>query len=135
MVGIFILRHRWPKAPKKRRKSLLSNQEMELCSGEPPVQERRRWKLPPEGVVKTNWDDALDISNKRMGVGVVVRDASGAILASMVTTIPFIRDPTVAEAMAAWKAVVFCSELGFQRVIFEGDALEIVNALRQESPR
>lgn len=52
----------------------------------------------------------------------------------MATVVPFIIDPTTAEAVAAWKAVAFCSDLGFQLVIFEGDALEIVNALRQDSP-
>jgi hypothetical protein len=50
------------------------------------------------------------------------------------TTIPFITDPTVAKVVVAWKGVAFCRTLGFQRVIFEGDALEIVNALRQDSP-
>ena len=56
-------------------------------------------------------------------------DALGAIVASLATTVPFITDPTVVEAVAAWKAIV-CIDLGFQRVIFEIDALEIVNALR-----
>jgi hypothetical protein len=72
-------------------------------------------------LVKTNWDVDLDIPNKKIGVGVVVRDESGTLLASF------------AEAVAPWKAVVFSSELGFPRVIFEGDALEVVNALKQDS--
>lgn len=42
--------------------------------------------------------------------------------------------PTVAEAVVSWKVVVFNSELGFSRVIFEGDALKVVNALKQDSP-
>jgi hypothetical protein len=68
-------------------------------------------------VVKTNWDAALDILNKRIGAG-VVRDELDVVLASMASTVPLITDPTVAEAVAASKAIVFCSDLGFQRVIF-----------------
>ncbi|GLT77762.1 hypothetical protein SLA2020_493220 [Shorea laevis] len=36
---------------------------------EPPV-----WKKPALGQIKSNWDAALDLTNKRMGVGVIVRD-------------------------------------------------------------
>ena len=54
--------------------------------------------------MKTNWDAALDILNKRIGAGVVVRDELDAVLASMATTVPFITDPTVAEAVAASKS-------------------------------
>lgn len=63
----------------------------------------------------------------------IVRDELGLVLASMGTTIPFITDPTVAKAMAAWKAVAFGSDLGFQRVNLEGNALEIVNVLQHAS--
>ena len=50
----------------------------------------------------------------------------------MRTTVPFIFNPTVAEAVAAWKAVVFCCEFG-PTLIIEGDALKIVNALQQDN--
>jgi hypothetical protein len=95
---------------------------------------RQLWRRPPEGVVKVNWDAALDKDTKMMGVGVIVRDERGDVLATLCTTIPFVTDPTIAEAIAAWKAVELGCELGFQRVILEGDALEIVKALRQAEP-
>lgn len=34
-----------------------------------------------EWEVKINWDAALDCPNKRMGVGIVVRDELGVVLA------------------------------------------------------
>jgi hypothetical protein len=46
----------------------------------------------------------------------------------------FLFDSTVAEAMVAWKAVNFCNDLGFHEVIFEGNALTIVNAFRHSEP-
>lgn len=69
-----------------------------------------------------------------MGVGVIAHDASGAVLATMCTTVPFITDPAIAEAMGVWKAAVLCCELRIQRAIFEGDSLEVVQALRREEP-
>jgi hypothetical protein len=61
-------------------------------------------------VVKINWNAALDITNKKMGVGVTARDAEGFVLASMCATLSFITDPIV-EAGAIWKAVIFCGGL------------------------
>ncbi|GLT53268.1 hypothetical protein SLA2020_265510 [Shorea laevis] len=69
-----------------------------------------------------------------MGVGVIARKARGLVVVSMCTTIPFITDPSIAEAVAAWKVAVFCCDQGFPSVILEGDALEIVQAFRQEGP-
>jgi len=40
------------------------------------------------------------------------------VIAAMTSVVPFIVDSIVAETMATWWAVPFCSDLGFQRVIF-----------------
>ena len=37
------------------------------------------------------------------------------------------------EALAYWKAVEFATEIGLQRVIFEGDSAMVINALNQGS--
>jgi hypothetical protein len=46
----------------------------------------------------------------------------------MCSTKPHISDP----AVTAWIVVEFSRELGFQNIIMEGDALEIVHALQKE---
>jgi hypothetical protein len=38
--------------------------------------------------------------------------------------------PTVAKALAAWTTAVFNKDLTLQQVLFEGDALQIVQALK-----
>lgn len=38
--------------------------------------------------------------------------------------------PEIVEAVAALKEVTFCRELGLSKVILEGDALQVVNALK-----
>jgi len=55
-------------------------------------------------------------------------------MATMCSSMKFIIDPTMGEAFAAWKAMVFGRNLGLHNVILEDDALEIVHALRREDP-
>lgn len=74
---------------------------------------RHCWQKPPKGVIKLNWDAALNEYAHMMGVGILAHDSGGYVVATMCTTIPFITDPTMAEATAAWKAVLFCCEQGF----------------------
>jgi ribonuclease HI len=89
---------------------------------------------PQSGLIKVNWDAAIDISGKRMGMGIIARDHEGYVLASMCSIKQFIVDPAVAEAYAALKAVEFCCDLGLWNILLEGDALEIVNALLLDDP-
>lgn len=69
------------------------------------------WSKPPFGSLKYNWDASLDSSGKRMGVGIVVRDESGAFKTALISTEPYICDPEVAEAIAVWRTVLFGEEL------------------------
>lgn len=48
-----------------------------------------------------------------MGVVVVVRDDFGSVVAAAIKSVPFINDPTVAEALGAWKAVSMCYDMGY----------------------
>lgn len=57
------------------------------------------FQKPPEMVVKLNWDVAFDIPNKKMGVGVIVKNDAGLVLVSMCTTVPFISNPTTVVAV------------------------------------
>jgi hypothetical protein len=43
-------------------------------------------------------------------------------------------DATTAEALAAVHAIMFCKDLGYANVIFEGDALQIIKAIGEEGP-
>jgi hypothetical protein len=91
----------------------------------PPAQ----WTRPAKGNVKINWDAALDGQNRLMGVGIIARDSNGRVVAAMCSFLPYIKDPSVAEAIGAKRAVEFGKERGFSSIELEGDALEIVLAL------
>jgi hypothetical protein len=47
----------------------------------------------------------INKTKKLMGVGVIIRDSMGKIFASMCMSLPYIIDPTMAEAYAVWKTI------------------------------
>lgn len=48
-----------------------------------------------------------------MGVGAVLRDDKGEVVAAaMAQVLPQVPDPLSAEALALWRAVSLCEELG-----------------------
>jgi hypothetical protein len=85
------------------------------------------------GTVKANWDAAVDRGGWRIGVGVVMRDSSGTCIATLAFGLAAVMDPTSAEAYGAWKLAEFCSREGYRKLEVEGDALEIMQALRAET--
>lgn len=58
----------------------------------------------------------------------------GDVQAAMAQVIPYLTDPTVAESMAAWRAVSFCRECGFSKMLLEGDSLMVVSELCKINP-
>jgi ribonuclease HI len=62
-------------------------------------------------------------------MGVVVRYEDGNCVAALATVIPYITNPTTAEALAAWRAVLLCWDLGFTRFVLEGDSKNVVSAI------
>jgi hypothetical protein len=66
-----------------------------------------------------------------MGVGVVVRDCGGQVVAAALgTVIPFIIDPSTTEALGAWRVVSLCREIGYSKLVLEGDYSVVVSALK-----
>jgi ribonuclease HI len=90
------------------------------------------WEAPPTGIVKCNWDAAIDAHGRRMGVGIVVRNHAGDVMATKCMTKAYVTDPQTAEAIAVWKAAELVQQLGIPHVILEGDALSVDQAMQRE---
>jgi hypothetical protein len=54
----------------------------------------------PSGMVKLNWDAALDIHNKKIGLGIIVRDDNGLFLAAYSKQQSIEVTPVVVETLA-----------------------------------
>jgi hypothetical protein len=73
----------------------------------------------------------VDEKNWCIGIGIVVSDYEGVVLAAPNTTKNFMVVLVVAEALVAFHVVELCSEMGFVDIILEGDALQIVNVVKK----
>ena len=92
-----------------------------------------KWLAPSQGWYRANWDVAIDNSKARVGMGVILRDERGQVLVAMSKTRNGTLEPSAGEAFAASSAVCFCKDLGVQRVVLEGDAKQIVDAINSSS--
>ena len=89
-----------------------------------------RWKPPESDVYKVNYDGATFADQGRAGIGVVVRNSEGAVMAALSQRLPLPTTVAQVEALAARKAVEFALEIGFSRVTIEGDSDTIYRELR-----
>ena len=90
-----------------------------------------RWKALQAGFMKVNFDGAVFDDANKLGVGVVVRDSYGAVLASCSKKIFQAYKAEVTEALTVGKAFSF-ARVGFPNVILEGDALGLIQALKSQ---
>ena len=93
------------------------------------VYSQTRWRPPQFGSVKINCDGATFKKQNRSGVGVVIRDENGLVLASLSKQFPQLYTALEVEAMAAATALSFAVQLGFHSGTLESDSLLLVSAL------
>ena len=91
-----------------------------------------RWRCLPAGLVKINFDGAVFGASNMFGIGVVIRDSNGAVLASCSQKIPQACKAKEIEVLAALKALSFVFEFGFRSAILESDSLGLIQALKSE---
>lgn len=95
-----------------------------------PQNNTLQWSKPALGLIKVNWDAAVDHKNKVMGVGLIARDYLGNVRASSCSFRPYVSDPTIAEAIGAKEGMTLGRDMEFQLIVLEGDAQGIVLAVR-----
>ena len=66
------------------------------------------------------------------GVGVIVRNGEGKVMASMVESFQLPLSITVVEVIAAKKALQFAIDLGLSSIVLEGDSKITIDGQRRE---
>ncbi|XVF01504.1 hypothetical protein REPUB_Repub04eG0094400 [Reevesia pubescens] len=90
------------------------------------------WNPPQSSFIKINFDGAIDKAIGHGGIGAIIRDTDGFMLAACSLFQPGISDPSIIEAVVAIYEIKFARSLGFQSVLLEGDALNVINLLKKE---
>lgn len=93
------------------------------------------WTPPPYGTIKINWAAVLNNVMKRTGIGVLIRNANGELLAAQAKFFSSLMDSSLAAALgSAWYAVKLGCDMGSSHVHLEGDTLSVVAALKKNGP-
>ena len=83
---------------------------------------------------KINFDGATFAEEKCSGLGIIVRDKEGLVIASMATRVPQQLQLIEIEALVANKALEFAREMDISDVVLEGDSLLVMTALNSKNP-
>ncbi|KAK9006371.1 hypothetical protein V6N11_035412 [Hibiscus sabdariffa] len=83
------------------------------------------WHTPVENVIKLNCDATYDAQSNKSFSGVICRDSARLIMASFTSPQSHVADAFMAEALACLQVVNCARDLGFSRVIVEGDSLTV----------
>ena len=90
-----------------------------------------RWKPPATGELKANFDGAVFADTGEAGIGVVIWNEFGEVMAALFEKIALLSSMETLELLAARRAAVFAVELGLQQISFEGDTEGVIKALSQ----
>ena len=88
------------------------------------------WTAPALDNYKINYDGALSSANNKSGIGIVVQDCHGEVIASLIQQLDQAYQPVEVEALVVSKAVEFGSELGLHNAIIEGNSVVVAMALK-----
>ena len=89
-----------------------------------------KWRPPRDGMYKTNYDGTIFAESEEAGIGVIIRDIKGLVIAALAEKIPYPGSVEVLEALAARRAARFALEVGLTGFEFEGDSEVVWKALR-----
>ncbi|KAL0455247.1 UNVERIFIED_CONTAM: hypothetical protein Slati_0863900 [Sesamum latifolium] len=92
-----------------------------------------RWERPRSEFIKVNFDGAIFQQPKGPGAGILCRDPNGNCIDWLADFSPGVSAVDHAEAIALRKGVEFALRKGWKNVIFEGDCLQIINMLHQQT--
>ncbi|KAK4397218.1 hypothetical protein Sango_1558400 [Sesamum angolense] len=93
-----------------------------------------KWIPLEAGTIKINFDGAVLQKGCKVGIGGVARDSTGSVLAWFSRKYQRQVNGEIAEALAAKEAVDLAIRHGWNRILIEGDCLNLINKLNSSEP-
>ena len=87
------------------------------------------WKKPTEGFLMINVDGSFAENTVDGSTGVVIRDASGGLIAASHSYISHVLDTTMAEASALRDGLLLAQQIGSNRVQIQADCIEVLDTM------
>jgi ribonuclease HI len=95
--------------------------------------ERKHWRVPDIGYMKLNTDGAF-VSSREAGMGMVLRDHHGVVVAAACREAIQCRDATDAELMAIEEGVHLALLWNTLPIVVETDCAEAIDLIRESTP-
>ena len=124
-----------PKWLKKRAADYLEEYRMaqEQLTLPSTTQPKNTWQPPPPSVYKLNFDAAIFAELQCSGLGAIIRNSDGEVMAAMSVKGPSINSSEEAKALACRRAIEFSMEVGFSELLIEGDNATVMKAVSSSS--
>ncbi|XP_024640794.1 uncharacterized protein [Medicago truncatula] len=90
---------------------------------------RTKWKKPEEDFLKANCDANLQVKGW-WGLGSIIRNENGLVMASAAWKIKGTEEVILAEAFSLLSTVRLAIDCGFRQMIFEGDNEKVFRTLK-----
>ena len=114
------------------REQRIESHSSPLTSTTSTTKQPARWTPPLDHWYKLNFDGATFADKDIAGIGIVVRNSDSLIMASLAQQVPLPPSIIEVETLAARRALEFALELGFERIILEGDSESLDKVLKTE---
>ena len=99
----------------RAREEFLKTHDLGIDTTVLPSMKILKWTAPDIGWLKLNWDASLASNKDWIGMGLVLRDEKGRLIAAHSKTFYGRLDVLKAEAKAALLAIQLCKSLGFSQ--------------------
>ena len=87
------------------------------------------WQPPSHSEYKLNFDVAIFSSLDRSGFGAIIRNDKGEVMAAMSVSGPRVSTSDEAKLLACRRAIEFAVDVGFSRLIIEGDNSNVIQSI------
>ena len=95
-----------------------------------PPRPLAKWSPPAKEYYKVNFDVAIFRDEEKAGIRVIIRNCQGMVMASLSQKISLPQTVVELETLAATRAMEFSIELGFSKVILEGDSETVIKLFK-----
>ena len=111
------------------RERLIESPTSNLISLNPQQRQATKWTALETHGFKINFGGAIFADDETAGIGVVIRNDAGLVMASLTQQIPMPASVIEVEALAARRALELALELSFDDIILEGDPEILIKSL------
>ena len=117
------------------RSSLRLLEEFEIVNEDPQATrvsapEVVKWRPPRPDCYKVNVDGVVFSKRKQVGIGVVIRDSGGVVVAALSKKMALPLGALETEAKALEEGIQFACDVGVRDVIFGSDSMNICNSVQ-----